>query len=355
MLLRKHLKLYADAGGTYVTTYAIHSPWSDASYMIEGSMIEWLKKRDGSWEFDYSIFDQYIQLAAEEGIDEAITIYTPVPWGFRFRYMDENSDNYIYKKWPPESEEFRKVWNIFLDDLKVHLKEMNWFEKTYLGINENPLDVTMAAVKVIRENSPDWKITYAGNWHNELSGVLDDYCTVIGSEPGQEDIKTRKSLGLTTTFYICCTPPKPNTFVFSPPAEAAYLGWYTAANGYDGFLRWAYDAWPADPLRDARHVFWGAGDCFLVYPGGNSCIRFEKLREGIVDFEKIRILREMAAGSSDENIKSMMNELEMHLKSFIGDRDYSKRNYDLDEMTRAIGKGRRLIGEIGDALKRVDK
>lgn len=37
MLLKQHLKHYADAGGTYITTYGVHSPWSDNSYMIEGA------------------------------------------------------------------------------------------------------------------------------------------------------------------------------------------------------------------------------------------------------------------------------------------------------------------------------
>ena len=48
------------------------------------------------------------------------------------------------------------------------------------------------------------------------------------------------------------------------------------AYGYDGFLRWAYDAWPEDADRDARHGSWAAGDCYMVYPGGKSCIRFKK-------------------------------------------------------------------------------
>ena len=48
-------------------------------------------------------------------------------------------------------------------------------------------------------------------------------------------------------------------------------------------------------MRDARHVAWPAGDTYLVYPGGESSVRFEKLREGIVDFEKIRLLRTMLA------------------------------------------------------------
>ncbi len=55
-----------------------------------------------------------------------------------------------------------------------------------------------------------------------------------------------------------------------------------------------------NPERDARHVYWAAGDCFMVYPGANSSIRFEKLREGIVDFEKIRILKDIGAKTSDK-------------------------------------------------------
>jgi hypothetical protein len=348
MLLKKHLKLYADAGGTYVTTYAIHSPWSDNSYMIEGTMIDWIKSKDGSWKFDYSIMDQYVHLAEEVGINRAITVYTPIPWGYRFRYMDEESGNYLYEEWPPDSEPFKEVWNIFLDDLREHLEQNDWFEKTYLGINENPLEVTMAAVKVINENSPDWKITYAGGWHPELSPLIDDYCTVINNEPGLEDIQTRKSLGFTTTYYVCCGPPQPNNFVFSPPVESAYIGWYAAAYGFDGFLRWAYDAWPADPVRDARHTLWPAGDCFLVYPGGNSCIRFEKLREGITAYEKIKILREIVSESSDKKVKKMMNELDAHLSTFIADPDYYKRSYDVLEMTKALQRGKEIIEALSD-------
>jgi hypothetical protein len=349
MLLKKHLKLYAEAGGKYVTTYAVYSPWADNSYTLEGTMIEWTRKKDGSWKFDYSIFDQYVQLSEEAGVKGAITVYSPVPWGYRFRYMDELSGDYIYKEWPPDSEPFKKNWNIFLDDLKTHLKEKGWYGKTYLGINENPLEVTMQAIKVIRENSPDWKITYAGGWHAELSPLLDDYCTVIMSEPDPVSMKERTSQEKTTTFYVCCAPPQPNNFVFSPPVEGRFIGWYAAAYGYDGFLRWAYDAWPADPMRDARHILWPAGDCFLVYPGGNSSIRFEKLREGISDYEKIRILREQVSGSpgNKEAIK-LMNELDAHLAKFAEVREYGQRNYDTAEMSAAIKKGKQLIGEISE-------
>ena len=55
LLLKQHLQHYANAGGTYITTYAVHSPWADNSYMIEGGMIDWIKRSNGNWKFDYTI------------------------------------------------------------------------------------------------------------------------------------------------------------------------------------------------------------------------------------------------------------------------------------------------------------
>jgi len=350
LLLKKHLRLYADAGGKYITTYAVHSPWSDNSYMIEGTMVDWVRTSDGSWKFCYDIFDRYVETAMGCGIDKAITIYTPVPWGHRFRYMDEKTGNYVYEEWSPESDQFRSIWMIFLDDLKSHLIEKGWFEKSYLGINENPLEYTLAAARVIKGHSTDWKITYAGNWHPELSQILDDYSLVKFSEPTNQDILERTTRGQTTTYYICCTPANPNNFVFSPPVEGRYLGWYAAARRYDGLLRWAYDAWPADPVRDARHIQWPAGDCFLVYPGGNSSIRFEKLREGIVDYEKISILRNLAEGSDDKKIKALMQEFESHLQTLIGKPVYDKTDYDPVKLTEALHWGKIQLDRLSEEL-----
>jgi len=258
-LLKKHLKLYADAGGTYITTYGVHSPWGDNEYAIEGGMIEWIKRKDGSWKFDYNIFDQYVDLSMSVGIDKAITIYTPIPWGNRFRYFDEATGNYVFESWPATSDTFKTNWNIFLNDLEIHLQKKGWLNKTYLGINENTMEETLGAIKVIRENSKDWKITYAGDWNKNLDTLLDDYCVKYAKEPSDTEKKARDKKGFTTTYYVACDPVKPNNFVFSPPVEARWEGWYAAAKNYDGFLRWAYDNWPEDPLRDARFVYWPTG------------------------------------------------------------------------------------------------
>ncbi|HMF70324.1 MAG TPA: glycoside hydrolase domain-containing protein [Flavitalea sp.] len=345
ILLKKHLQLYADAGGKYITTYAVHSPWADNSYMIEGGMIEWIKQKDNSWKFDYSIFDDYVELAMQYGINKAITIYTPLPWAERFRYKSAETGNYTYERWVPESKEFKTNWHIFLTDLKKHLEQKGWLKIAYLGINENTMKQTLAAIKVLKQHSPEWRITYAGDWHKELDTLLNDYSYLYGKEPTQEELKKRAARGASSTFYVCCNPPYPNNFVFSPPIEGRWISWYSAACGYDGFLRWAYDAWPADPERDARHGSWAAGDCYLVYPGGNSCIRYEKLREGIVDFEKIRILKEKAAASKDKSVKDLWNKLEQHLKVFK-----AEKTFDQKKITADVFKGKELMDQISDKL-----
>jgi hypothetical protein len=87
-----------------------------------------------------------------------------------------------------------------------------------------------------------------------------------------------------------------------------------------------------------------------VYPGGNSSIRFEKLREGIVDYEKIRILKEMAAKSADPTVKTLLKELESHLDTFIGDPDLSKRDFNTQKITGMIRKGENLLIRLSEAL-----
>jgi len=344
-LLKKHLQLYADAGGTFITTYGVHSPWAGNEYVVEDGMIEWIKRKNGSWKFDYSIFDQYVELAMSVGIDKAITIYTPVPWENRFRYTDEATGNYVYETWAPDTKVFADTWNVFLDDLKEHLSKKGWLNRTYIGINENPMEQTLAAARVVKKNWRGWKITYAGNWHPELDSLIDDYCFLYGNESSVEQVRARALKHLTTTYYICCNPDKPNTFLSSPPVEGRWLGWYTAAHGYSGFLRWAYDAWPADPVRDARFGSWAAGDCYMVYPGGNSCIRYEKLREGIVDYEKIRIVRAKAALSADLHVRRLLLQLDEQLKLFLGEKDF-----DPAKIAPEVEGGRRIVDQLSELL-----
>ncbi|HWJ27968.1 MAG TPA: DUF4091 domain-containing protein, partial [Flavisolibacter sp.] len=140
-----------------------------------------------------------------------------------------------------------------------------------------------------------------------------DYCIASRWQFSDTTLRLRKQQGRLSTWYTCCTEKYPNGFTFSPPAEHVWIGWYTAAKNMDGYLRWAFNSWPKDPMNDSRFTAWPAGDTYQIYPGPLSSIRFEKLIEGIQDFEKIRILRnEYKAKGNEKSLK----ELEATLSKF---------------------------------------
>jgi len=335
-ILRPHLRMLADAGAKFVTTYLCHSPWRDETYILDQSMVEWTRKPDGAWEFDYRILDLYVETARACGITDAITVYTMLPWKHRVRYLDQSSGDYRFEEWPPGSPEFEAFWSRFLADLRAHLIARGWFGRTYMGINENALEDTLGALRTLRRASEDWKVTYAGVWHPELNDLLDDYCVIIDQAMTPDVIRRRRENGSTTTFYVCCHPARPNNYPFSPPAENTWMGWHALALGYDGFLRWAYDSWTADPARDARHVRFPAGDCFMVYPGCRSSVRFERLREGIVDFEKVRVLREKSERAAVSGTGSFDAVLKPALDRFTFERAQKEPAADAVNAARAI-------------------
>ena len=93
----------------------------------------------------------------------------------------------------------------------------------------------------------------------------------------------------------------------SAPAEAACIPLYSLAAGFSGTLRGAYNSWTANPLQDARFRTWVGGDCDMVYPGASS-LRFERLREGLVLAEKIRLLREEYTRTRNTEALRLLNE-----------------------------------------------
>jgi hypothetical protein len=84
-----------------------------------------------------------------------------------------------------------------------------------------------------------------------------------------------------------------------------------------------------------------------VYPGANSCIRFEKLREGIADYEKIRILKGLTAGGSGE-VRQLWKALEDHLKVFT-----EEHNFNEEKITADVDKGRALVDELSRKVARI--
>ena len=316
--MRPVMRMLAEAGQKSVTATIMSRPWNGQTEDAFGSMVTKIRRIDGTWLYDYTIFDRWVEFMFSLGIDRQINCYSMIPWALQFDYIDQATSSPATFQAAPGSEEYNEYWGAFIADFARHLKAKGWFEKTMIAMDERPLESMQAVLGLIRKIEPAFKISLAGNYHEPVIYDIVDFSeTFSGKQEFPESAKAkRKELGLTTTFYTCCAEANPNMFVISNPDEAAWLGWFAQADGYDGYLRWAYNSWTLDPLTDARFRTWPAGDCFVVYPGGRGSVRFSKLVEGIQDFEKVRILRSRWQETGNE---AKLGQLTGILKSFTSE------------------------------------
>lgn len=316
--MRPVMRMLAEAGQKSVTTTIMNRPWNGQTEDAFGSMVTKIRRIDGTWLYDYTIFDRWVEFMFSLGIDKQINCYSMIPWALEFDYIDQATSSPATFQAAPGSEEYNEYWGAFIADFARHLKAKGWFEKTMIAMDERPLESMQAVLGLIRKVEPAFKISLAGNYHEPVIYDIVDFSeTFSGKQEFPESAKAkRKELGLTTTFYTCCAEAHPNMFVISDPDEAAWLGWFAQAENYDGYLRWAYNSWTLDPLTDTRFRTWPAGDCFVVYPGGRGSVRFSKLVEGIQDFEKVRILRARWQETGNE---AKLGQLTGILKSFTSE------------------------------------
>lgn len=301
------MKMLANAGQRAITASIMHKPWAGQTEDHYDSMIFRMKKLDGTWVYDYTVFDKWVEFMMNEvGIKDLISCYTMIPWALSFDYFDQATNRVQFIKAAPGEEAYAEYWGTFLKDFSRHLREKGWFEKTAISMDERPMEAMREAIKVIKAADPEFKITLAGNYHEEIQGDLYYLSIPYGNQFPEEVKAERERKGQISTVYTCCTEAFPNTFTFSEPAEAPWTVLHAVAGGYDGYLRWAVNSWPMDPLRDSRFRTWAAGDTYSIYPGPRSSIRFERLVEGLQDCEKIHILREeLAAKGANGKLKKL--------------------------------------------------
>ena len=289
--MRPYMQMLADAGQKVITTSIINDPWNGQTYDPYSSMIKWTKNKDGSWKYDYTIFDKWVSFMMGLGIDKEINCYSMVPWHNTFTYFDAASGSqkkFVAKAGTPEYNQF---WKGMLEDFANHLIGKGWFDKTCIAMDERPLQDMEKVIRLIKGLPHPFKLSLAGSYHKTLDQDIYDYSITTREHYDQDVLDRRLKAGLPTTYYTCCTEDHPNTFSFSPPAEAAFIPLLSASRNLNGYLRWAYNAWPAHPLTDSRFGSWPSGDTYFVYPGPGSSIRYEQLIRGIQDFEKIRIIK----------------------------------------------------------------
>lgn len=299
--MKPYYQMLAGAGQKAITASIVNEPWGHQTYDDYPSLVQWTRKKDGTWSFDYSLFDKYVQFTMDCGINKWIHCYSMVPWKVAFNYFDESTGRDTVFTEAIGTDAYNRFWTPMLTDFTRHLKEKGWFNITAIAMDERPMDAMKAVIGLLKKIDPQWKVTLAGDYHPEIEKDIFDYCLASAQHFPPEVQQRRRAEGKLSTWYTCCTEKYPNGFTFSPPDEHVWMGWYTAAQGLDGYLRWAFNSWTRNPMTDSRFTAWPAGDTYQVYPGPLSSIRFEKMIEGIQDYEKIRFLRKLYTSTNNRN------------------------------------------------------
>lgn len=335
--IRPHMQRLADAGQKNITTTLIYDPWNSQTYDKYDAMIRWVKRKDGTWTYDYTLFDKWVEYMHSIGVHDYINCYSMIPWNLSFYYFDESTQKREVLKAKPGEQAYEDHWYPFLKDFAAHLKKKGWFGKTTIAMDERPMKDMQEATRIIKKADPNFQISLAGYYHPELSDDIIDYAIPFYDTMAPEILASRKAKGFKTTAYTCCNEIYPNTFTSSGYYEPIYLMVNTLQRGFDGYLRWAFDCWNANPSMDSRFGTWPGGDTYLIYPENETSIRFEKLREGIQTVEKIKALRTQL---SKEGKTEQLNKLETELQKF------SNKNINRDLIHMQVKSLKNLLNSL---------
>ena len=231
-----------------------------------------------------------------------------------FTYYDEASKSYKELKTTTNSKEYSDMWIPFLRSFADHQKQRGWFDRTVIAMDERSLDAMQDAYRIAQEAAPGIKMSLAGNYHKELVDKIYDYCIAWKQQFTPEDLALRNSKGWISTSYTACPDAMPNVGSNNEPIEATYLPLYCLANGFNGFLRWAWMNWTENPMYDSRFKLFTPGDTYIVYPGMHSSRRFEHIIRGVQNVAKIETLRKEY--KQQKNLKALQ-QLEETLSLFM--------------------------------------
>ena len=298
-MFQPYYELLADAGQKVISTHIKEGGQG------QPSMIKWTLKTNGTWEYDFTAFDKYVDLLTSLGISKQINCFSPVGWnGDLIPYYDEATGTKKELSTTVASTIYNTRWDHFLSAFKVHLDSKGWFDKSVLFLDEIHNSLLLDVIDMIKSNNVNWKIglSFFDLPSQEINDAIYDMSGNLG---------TASSVGRTdkiSTFYTSCAQTIPNNYVTpeNSPSEMNWMAWHAANQNLTGYLRWALDYWTlSDPL-DARDGTNTAGDNSLIYRSSNeltgevySSYQLEHLRNGIQDFEKIQLLKAELEGSTD--------------------------------------------------------
>lgn len=279
--------------------------------------IDLIKGRDdgkGNLTFDFSQFDRFVELFEKAGVIGIIEgghiAGRNGPWetpDFDGFYPAITMPDGSTRKNPQvkvTSEEYKHFLSMFLPALQNHLEEKGWLDHYVQHLTDEPIPENAESYKkaagYIRQYAPKLKIIDA-SMCSLITGAIDIWVPQP-KEFGEKlsFFQEREKAGDKVWIYTCLDPKEKymNRFIDYPLLDVRLLHWVNFKYNLPGYLHWGLNYWTGDPFKDLEPN-WGGdtylppGDSHITYPGKSgplSSIRFEAMRDGIEDYELLKLL-----------------------------------------------------------------
>ena len=328
-LLEHYAENFAAHGMKAIMTHIVYDPWQSVRGYPSHTMVEWKYPGEftaggaDKFEWDFTVFDRYVELMMKAGVRRRIDCYSLVmgpgnTTNAHIRYLDTTAGTHRTAELTVGDPLWREAWAAFLPVLRKHLKEKGWFDKAVLGFDEKPEEVMRVIFDFIIRTAPDFKLASSGGYPGDERKWADEIVLIIDNltdenlwkhyEPLVKRMQQDRSSLI--TFYTCCWPHYPNTFLFSQLRESRLMAWLAWKYGLDGYLRWAVNIYPED-VWNQPFFTWPSGDMFFVYPGKQGpldSMRWELLRQGVQDYEALRIAWDMAEKAGRQDLLDILRQ-----------------------------------------------
>jgi hypothetical protein len=242
--------------------------------------------------------------------------------------------------------EYEQVFGEYAGALQSHLEEKGWLDDAYVYWFDEPdpkdYDFVIDGMERLDRHAPGLRRMLTEQVEDELVGHVDIWCPLTASfQPYRAE--ERMDAGDTFWWYVCTGPKAPwvTLFIDHPATELRVWSWQTYKHGVEGLLVWQSNYWTSsaaypgelqNPWEDPMSYvsgysyapgqvgYWGNGDGRFLYPpnrdpsdtetkhltGPVNSLRWEMLRDGIEDYEYLRLLERLATEAGDAEALALL-------------------------------------------------
>lgn len=317
--VEKHSDLYwelsrvmAKTLAEYRQNVAMISPFDHTEFSYENN----------KWSFDFSNFNKMVELFVEEGVigrlegghmGSRIDGGWSSPFGLNVPVLENDSiDKELLALDNPKTMDF---YYAFLPAFAENIKNNGWSEQYIQHIADEPIDANVESYieisKFLKSLVPELKIIEACHTH-QLENMVDIWVPQMDFlKSGLNFYTERQTKGDEAWYYTCLSPKGEwaNRFVEQPLIKTRLLHWVNFKYNIPGYLHWGFNFWGSNsgivtaenPYDDVSGMIVSSGnilpggDCWISYPAYKAIypsIRLESMRDGIVDYELLKMYKE---------------------------------------------------------------